>query len=72
MSLRRKLRTTPATDNLPPQDNIYPDRDAAIVGNAGEDLELSDVMRVMLTLQRDISNMSTRIDQLVSTSDLGN
>lgn len=40
MSLRRKLRTTPATDNLPAQDNIYPDRDAAIVGNAGEDLEL--------------------------------
>ena len=33
-NLNRKLTTSSATDNLPPQDNIYPDQDAAIVTNA--------------------------------------
>lgn len=32
-SLKRDLSTTPATDNLPPADDIYPDQDAAIVRN---------------------------------------
>lgn len=31
--LKRDLATTPATDNLPPADNVYPDRDAAIIRN---------------------------------------
>lgn len=31
--LKRDLSTTPATDNLRPADNIYPDQDAAIVRN---------------------------------------
>jgi putative SOS response-associated peptidase YedK len=30
----RELRTTPATDNLAPQDNIFPDQDAPILRNA--------------------------------------
>lgn len=39
--LGRVMKTTPATDNLPPQTEIYPDQDAAIVFNAaGGDLEL--------------------------------
>ncbi len=33
---------------------------------AGEEVELVDVMRVVLTLQRDIKRMSRRLDQLVS------
>jgi hypothetical protein len=33
---------------------------------AGEDVELADVMKVVLTLQRDIKRMSTRLDRLVS------
>jgi putative SOS response-associated peptidase YedK len=32
--LGRNLITTPATDNLPPQANIYPDQDAPILVNA--------------------------------------
>jgi len=32
-NLGRGLSTTPATDNLAPQDNIYPDQDAALVRN---------------------------------------
>ena len=32
-TLGRDLSTTPATDNLPPADNIYPDQDAAVVRN---------------------------------------
>ena len=35
-NLNRKLSTTSATDNLRPQDNIYPDQDAAIVTNAAD------------------------------------
>jgi len=38
--LARDLSTTPATDNLPPQADIYPDQDAAIVRNKGDGLEL--------------------------------
>ena len=34
--LKRDLSTTPATDNLRPADNIYPDQDAAIVRNRGD------------------------------------
>jgi putative SOS response-associated peptidase YedK len=34
--LARDLSTTPATDNLPPADDIYPDQDAAIVRNRGD------------------------------------
>ena len=34
--LERELMTTPATDNLPPQDNIYPDQDAPIVRNMAD------------------------------------
>jgi len=30
----RKLSTTPATDNLRPQDSVYPDQDAPIIRNA--------------------------------------
>lgn len=33
----RAMATTPATDNLPPQDNIYPDQDAPILRNAPDD-----------------------------------
>ena len=32
--LGRELKTVPATDNLPPQDNIYPDQDAPVIRNA--------------------------------------
>jgi len=32
----RRLTTTPATDNLPPQNDIYPDQDAPILRNAGD------------------------------------
>jgi putative SOS response-associated peptidase YedK len=32
--INRILNTTPATDNLAPQDNIYPDQDAPILRNA--------------------------------------
>ena len=35
-NLNRKLSTTSATDNLRPQDNIYPDQDSAIVTNAAD------------------------------------
>ena len=35
-NLNRKLTTSSATDNFPPQDNIYPDQDAAIVTNAAD------------------------------------
>jgi len=34
--LRRMLYTTPATDNLRPQDNIYPDQDAPIITNKAD------------------------------------
>ena len=34
--LARDLSTTPATDNLPPANDIYPDQDAAIVRNRGD------------------------------------
>lgn len=34
--LNRNLSTTPATDNLPPAADIYPDQDAAIVRNGGD------------------------------------
>lgn len=38
----RDFSTTPATDNLPPADDIYPDQDAAIVRNrSGGGLELT-------------------------------
>ena len=40
-NLGRNLSTTPATDNLAPADNVYPDQDASIVRNRGDDgLEL--------------------------------
>jgi putative SOS response-associated peptidase YedK len=40
--LKRKMATTSATDNLPAQDNIYPDQDAPIVINtADNNLELT-------------------------------
>lgn len=35
-TLNRDLSTTSETDNLAPQDNIYPDQDAAIVTNRGD------------------------------------
>lgn len=35
-SLNRKFSTTSATDNLRPQDNIYPDHDAPIVTNTAD------------------------------------
>jgi putative SOS response-associated peptidase YedK len=38
--LGRALMTTPATDNLPAQPDIYPDQDAPIVINADDGLEL--------------------------------
>lgn len=38
--LGRSLSTTPATDNLPPQDSVYPDQDAPIITNKGSGLEL--------------------------------
>jgi putative SOS response-associated peptidase YedK len=38
--LARDFETTAATDNLRPQDDIYPDQDAAIVRNKGNGLEL--------------------------------
>lgn len=41
--LARDLSTTPATDNLAPQDDIYPDQDAAIVRNR-DDRELELMM----------------------------
>ncbi len=34
--LGRELQTTPATDNLRPQDNIYPDQDAPVAVNADD------------------------------------
>ena len=36
ITLGRDLSTTPATDNLAPADNIYPDQDAAVVRNRGD------------------------------------
>lgn len=40
-AMNRALATTPATDNLKPQDNVYPDQDAPIITNkANGDLEL--------------------------------
>jgi len=40
-TLKRELKTTPATDNLRPLDSIYPDQDAPIVINSGDgNLEL--------------------------------
>lgn len=39
-TLKRPFKTTPSTDNLPPQDNVYPDQDAAIVTNDGDALAL--------------------------------
>jgi putative SOS response-associated peptidase YedK len=40
-ALSRALATTPATDNLQPQKNVYPDQDAPIIANkANGDLEL--------------------------------
>ena len=40
--LNKGLSTTPATDNLAPQDNIYPDQDAPIIRNLSDDnLELT-------------------------------
>jgi len=39
--LKRELYTTPATDNIGPQDSVYPDQDAPIIRNgSGSDLEL--------------------------------
>ncbi|MGE3622953.1 MAG: SOS response-associated peptidase family protein [Bdellovibrionales bacterium] len=39
--MNRSLATTSATDNLAPQDSVYPDQDAPIIRNGlGEDLEL--------------------------------
>lgn len=41
-ALGKELSTTPGTDNLAPQDNIYPDQDAPILRNApGGKLELA-------------------------------
>ncbi len=31
LTLEKPLETTPATDNLPPQENIYPDQDAPVL-----------------------------------------
>lgn len=40
-ALNRALATIPATDNLQPQENVYPDQDAPIITNkANGDLEL--------------------------------
>lgn len=40
-AMNRALATVPATDNLPPQENVYPDQDAPIITNkANGDLEL--------------------------------
>ena len=40
-AMNRALATTPATDNLGPQENVYPDQDAPIIANkANGDLEL--------------------------------
>jgi putative SOS response-associated peptidase YedK len=35
-AMKRKLATTPATDNLAPQDSVYPDQDAPIIRNGAE------------------------------------
>jgi len=39
-AMNRPLATTQATDNLKPQENVYPDQDAPIVVNQGDGLEL--------------------------------
>jgi putative SOS response-associated peptidase YedK len=40
--MSRALATSPATDNLPPKENVYPDQDAPIITNAANgDLELT-------------------------------
>lgn len=41
-AMNKSLRTTAATDNLPPQDNVYPDQDAPVVINTDDgNLELT-------------------------------
>ncbi len=39
-AINRALATTQTTDNLKPQENVYPDQDAPIVVNQGDGLEL--------------------------------
>jgi len=40
--MRRELKTTTKTDNLPPQESVYPDQDAPVIINgAADDLELT-------------------------------
>ena len=41
LDLRMPLKTTSATDNLPAQENIYPDQDAPILRRFGDGLELA-------------------------------